>query len=483
MQRVPTIVLRMLMVVGIVVGLLTMGQPTVGAAPQVPTGQPGVLRVGTEGTYSPFTYHDDNGTLTGYDVDIITAVAKKLNLRVEFVETPFDSIFPALEANRFDIVANQISYTDVRAAKYDLSQSYVQSRGVIVTRSDDDSVHNVNDLKGKTAAQSLTSNWADVARDAGAQVESVEGFNQAITLLADNRVQTTVNDELTVKNYLASSGNKNVKVAAQTPDVSNQVFAMRKNSGLLPAVNQAVSELRADGTLAATYDKYFNAKPIAPSTWDVVGRNLLPMLGATLKGTIPLTAISFVVGLVIALVIALMRMSANPVASRFARLYISIIRGTPLLVQLFFIFFALPELGIVVNPFPSAVVAFSLNVGGYAAEIIRSAIQSLPKGQWEAASTIGMDYRTTLRRVILPQASRTAVPGLSNTLISLVKDTSLASGIQVAELFRKSQEAAAPTFQFLALYGVAAVIYWVICLVLSFAQDRLETRLNRFVAR
>jgi ABC-type amino acid transport system permease subunit len=169
--------------------------------------------------------------------------------------------------------------------------------------------------------------------------------------------------------------------------------------------------------------------------------------------------------------------------SNVARFYISIIRGTPLLVQLFIVFFALPEFGVKIDPFPAAVIAFSLNVGGYAAEIIRSAIQSVPKGQWEAAETIGLNYTGALRRIILPQATRVAVPPLSNTLISLVKDTSLASTILVTELLRQAQIVAAPTFEFFALYGTAAIYYWVICLVLSFGQARVERRLERYVAR
>ncbi|MER5672755.1 amino acid ABC transporter permease [Pseudonocardia alni] len=220
-----------------------------------------------------------------------------------------------------------------------------------------------------------------------------------------------------------------------------------------------------------------------PATWELIGRNLWPMLRATVTMTIPLTAISFVIGLVLALLLALARISSIRPLSWLARAYISVVRGTPLLVQLFIVFYALPQFGLVIDPFPSAVIAFSLNVGGYAAEIIRAAILSIPKGQWEAAQTIGMGYPTTLRRVILPQAARTAVPPLSNTLISLVKDTSLASTILVTELLRVAQLAAAPTFDFFALYGVAAVYYWIVCLILSSVQVRVETRLERYVAR
>jgi len=217
-------------------------------------------------------------------------------------------------------------------------------------------------------------------------------------------------------------------------------------------------------------------------TTQLILDSLGPLLRATVTMTIPLTIISFVLGLVVALAVALMRLSKARVVSGIARFYISVIRGTPLLLQLFIIFYGLPALGVQFEPFPAAVLAFTLNVGGYAAEVIRSAILSVPKGQWEAASTVGMGYVTTLRRVVLPQAARTAVPPLSNTLISLVKDTSLASTILVTELLRVAQEAAAPTYQFFALYGVAAVYYWVVCLVLSFGQSRIEHRQNRYVA-
>jgi cystine transport system permease protein len=151
-------------------------------------------------------------------------------------------------------------------------------------------------------------------------------------------------------------------------------------------------------------------------------------------------------------------------------------------VQLFVIFFGLPSVGVTINPWPSAVIAFSANVGGYAAEVIRAAILSVPKGQWEAAHMIGMGRGLALRRIILPQAARVSVPPLSNTFISLVKDTSLASLILVTELFRRAQEIATFSNEFMLLYLEAALVYWVICLALSSGQNVLEKRLDRYVA-
>ncbi|WP_427007382.1 amino acid ABC transporter permease [Pseudarthrobacter sp. H2] len=216
--------------------------------------------------------------------------------------------------------------------------------------------------------------------------------------------------------------------------------------------------------------------------WDLVWGSLGPIVMGGITGTIPLALASFVLGLLLALLVALMRLSRNPVFSTAARIYISVIRGTPLLVQLFVIFYGLPSIGITISPWPSAIIAFSLNVGGYAAEVIRAAILSVPKGQWEAGHTIGMSRRQSLVRIILPQAARVSVPPLSNTFISLVKDTSLASLILVTELFRQAQQVAAFSQEFMLLYLEAAVIYWIICLVLAGGQSVLEKRLDRYVA-
>ena len=215
--------------------------------------------------------------------------------------------------------------------------------------------------------------------------------------------------------------------------------------------------------------------------WDLFWRSLWPIVQGAIVGTIPLAIVSFAIGLVIALVVALMRLSKVRILSSIARFFVSVVRGTPLLVQLFVIFYGLPSIGLLIPSWPSAVIAFSLNVGGYASEVIRAAILAVPRGQWEAGQMIGMSHRQTLARIILPQAARVSVPPLSNTFISLVKDTSLASLILVTELFAQAQKVAAFSGEFMLLYLEAALVYWVICLVLSTAQSRVERRLDRYV--
>ena len=217
---------------------------------------------------------------------------------------------------------------------------------------------------------------------------------------------------------------------------------------------------------------------------DEVISSFWPMLEAAIDKTIPLAVISFFAGVAIALLVALIRIVEKPNFSMrllqiLCRIYVSTIRGTPMLVQIFIIFYGLPEVGIKLDPFPTAIIAFSINIGAYASETIRAAILSIPKGQWEASYSIGMNYYQTFTRTIMPQALRVSVPPLANTFISNVKDTSLASLVLVTEMFRVAQNITAENYEFIMIYSEAALIYWCICLILSFAQDRLEQRLSR----
>ncbi|MDO5073270.1 MAG: amino acid ABC transporter permease [Neisseria animaloris] len=213
-----------------------------------------------------------------------------------------------------------------------------------------------------------------------------------------------------------------------------------------------------------------------------------PMVKAGFLYSIPLAVVSFIFGILIALAVALVRVI--PVTGIFHRVllgmvkfYVSAIRGTPMLVQLMVVFYGLPAIGITLDPLPTAVIGFSLNIGAYASETIRAAILSVPKGQWEAGFSIGMTYMQTFRRIIMPQAFRVSVPPLSNTFISLFKETSLASVVTITELFRVAQQIANASYDFLPVYIEAGLIYWVFCFFLFIVQAKLEKRLDRYVAK
>ena len=207
---------------------------------------------------------------------------------------------------------------------------------------------------------------------------------------------------------------------------------------------------------------------------DSFGKILLP--GLTM--TIPLTAISFFFALIIALIVAMIQFAHVRVLRQVARFYVWVIRGTPLLVQLFVVFYGMPNIGILIDPFPAAVIVFSINEGAYMAEIIRAALESVPAGQMEAGRCVGMTYLQTMRRIILPQAMRTAFPSLSNSLISMIKDTSLAANITVTEMFMATQRIVARTHEPLLLYIEVGLIYLLFSTVLTKLQSWGEKKLN-----
>ena len=208
-------------------------------------------------------------------------------------------------------------------------------------------------------------------------------------------------------------------------------------------------------------------------------QSLGPLLVGGIKFTVPLALLSFAAGLVLAFAAALARLFGPAPLVALVRFYIWLIRGTPLLVQLFVIFYGLPSAGIVLDPLVAALIGFSLNIGAYNAEVIRGAIEAIPSGQWDAAYSLGMTRAQALRRTILPQAARVAVPPLANSFIALVKDTSLAAVITVPEIFQAAQRIASVTYEPLVLYVEAALIYLVLCSVLSSLQGRLERYFSR----
>ncbi len=217
--------------------------------------------------------------------------------------------------------------------------------------------------------------------------------------------------------------------------------------------------------------------------WGILADSFFKILLPGLTMTIPLTVISFSIAMVIATVVALIQFANVKVLKPLARFYIWVIRGTPLLVQLFVVFYGLPRVGILIDPFPAAVIVFSINEGAYSAEIIRAALEAVPSGQLEAGYCVGMSYLQTIRRIILPQALRTAFPPLSNSLIAMVKDTSLAANITVTEMFMVTQRIVARTYEPLALYIEVGLIYLIFSTVLTKLQRMGENKLNSYGAQ
>jgi cystine transport system substrate-binding protein len=220
----------------------------------------GVFKVGTEGTYAPFTYHDESGKLTGFDVDIASAIAQRLGVKPEFVEGKWDGLIAGLDVNRYDAVINEVSVTDARKAKYDFSTPYITTRAVLIVRTDNTTIKTFDDLKGKKSANTLTSNFGKIAKDHGADVVPVQGFNESIDLLTSGRVDATINDSLSFLDFKKHKPDAQVRVAAtdSSSDADQSAVLLRKGDpALVAAIDKALADIKADGTYAKISEKYF----------------------------------------------------------------------------------------------------------------------------------------------------------------------------------------------------------------------------------
>lgn len=220
----------------------------------------GAIRIGTEGTYAPFSFHDASGKLVGFDVDLGRAVAAKLGVKADFVEGRWDGLIAGLDAKRYDVVINQVGINAERQAKFDFSEPYISSPAVLVVRADDTSIRSFAELKGKKSANTITSNFGKLAKANGAEVVPVQGFNEAIDLLLSRRVEATVNDKLSYLDFKQHKPNAPVKIAAEATGAaieSSGVLLRKGQPALRAAINKALGEIKADGTYKAISERYF----------------------------------------------------------------------------------------------------------------------------------------------------------------------------------------------------------------------------------
>ncbi|ARK21611.1 amino acid ABC transporter substrate-binding protein [Sporosarcina sp. P26b] len=220
----------------------------------------GVLNVGTEGTYAPFSFHDESGKLTGYDVEVTQEIAKRLGVEVKFFETQWDAVFAGLDAKRFDMIANQVGINEERKEKYEFSQAYTHSNSVLVVRADEDIAF--DGMEGKKAAQTLTSNYGQLAKANGAEIIKIDGFNQGVDLVISKRVDGTYNDKLSALDYLKQKPDAPIKIVEEEEisedNQSESAFVFRQgNEDLIEEINKALDAMREDGTLKTISEKWF----------------------------------------------------------------------------------------------------------------------------------------------------------------------------------------------------------------------------------
>lgn len=456
----------------------------------------GVLQVGTEPAFPPFEMQAPDGKgFTGFDIDLFRAIGEEAGLEIQFQSMPFDGLIPALQTQSIDAAISGMTITPERAQTIDFTRPYFQSGLAIAVRKENkNEITSFDDLENKKIAVAIGTTGAKSAAEIpGAEVVTFDNSALALQELSNGNVDAVVNDA-PVTLYAIKVGNlDNVEVVGELLTEEYYGIALPKNSPNLEKINDALDELLKSGRYRELYQKWFAGEPpklplVAPAlegegasfSWIETFRTLF--WGALV--TILLTAFSVFFGTIGGTLLATATISDFKPLGWVTRIYVDFFRGTPLLVQIFMIYFGIPsllqEIGLdfTFNRFAAAVTALSLNSAAYLAEIIRGGIQSIDRGQWEAAQSMGMGWTQTMRHVVFPQAFRRMLPPLGNEFITMIKDTSLVAIIGFEELFRQGQLMVATTYRAFEIYAAVALIY----LLLTFAASRLfswlEKRLN-----
>ena len=446
----------------------------------------GELRIGTDATYPPFETAEGN-QFSGFDIDIANAVARELGVRAVYRNASFDGIFPALQNGTFDLVISAVTITPERAAAMLFSDPYYDAGQLIVTRNGTNDIATVDDLRGRrVGVQINTTGQFELEKRPEASSVKYNSIDLALLDLRNGRTDAVVGDAPTLR-YMIRQSFRDLKTVGQPFTDEKYGMAMAQGSAdLQQAVNAALRKIRESGEYAQIYDKWFGeateaaaeeqARQTQPRAFDPeIVRRAWPLFLAGVWMTARLALISMFLGLPIGLFLSLARVQPVRWISVPAAVYVEIVRGTPLLVQILFIYFVLPTFGLHLPAFTSGVIALTLNSAAYIGEIFRAGMNSIDAGQMEAARSLGMSYPQAMRRVILPQTFRRVVPPMTNESIALLKDSSLVSVIGLTELARTGQELASRYAAPLTVWPVIALLY----LALTFPLTRLAEVLER----
>jgi len=478
--------------------------------------QRGELVIATDATYPPFETKE-NEQIVGFDVEVGNEIAREMGVKVRWVDLEWAGVLGALESGKADLVMAGVTITEERKKKgYLFSRPYFLSGQIMVRRKGDSSIQRPEDLKKKRVSVQAETTGQFAVERLGIPKEKMFRFDQVMDGLLDVRngkSDATVGDLPTLQAILRKGYPELELVPPVFVKENLGIVVWRTHPELMAVVNRALDKMMVDGRYARIYQRWIQepyttaivgeldqvkdqgspvpkikedapapTTPSAPVTgsaftfrWDLLPE-AIPVLLKGARLTLMLTALSLAFGIVGGLILALARVAPVPVFRPFATAYVEVVRGTPLLMQIYVIYFVLPAIGIEMGALQAGVLALSLNASAYVSEIFRAGIQSIDTGQMEAARSLGMDYGSAMRWVILPQTVRRVLPPLTNEAVSLLKDSSLVSVVALSELMRVGKEIATNSGSATTVYLTVALFYLAMTLPLTWLVRRLEAK-------
>ncbi|QHK83127.1 ABC transporter permease subunit [Staphylococcus aureus] len=442
----------------------------------------GELRVGLSADYAPMEFeHTVNGKTeyAGVDIDLAKKIAKDNNLKLKIVNMSFDSLLGALKTGKIDIIISGMTSTPERKKQVDFSDSYMMTKNIMLVKKD--KVNDYKDIKDfnnkKVGAQKGTEQEKIAQTEIeNASITSLSRLPDVILALKSGKVEGVVVEKPVAEAYLKQNpklGISNVKFNEEEKDT---VIAVPKDSPkLLSQINKTIKEVKDKGLI----DKYMTNAANAMNDDSGFISKYGSFFLKGIKITILISLIGVALGSILGAFVALMKLSKIKIISWIASIYIEILRGTPMLVQVFIVFFGITAaLGLDISALVCGTIALVINSSAYIAEIIRAGINAVDKGQMEAARSLGLNYRQTMKSVIMPQAIKNILPALGNEFVTLIKESSIVSTIGVGEIMFNAQVVQGISFDRFTPLLVAAALYFVLTFVLTRIMNMIEGRLN-----
>ena len=453
--------------------------------------------IASDSSFAPFVFQDSNNKYTGIDMDLIKAIAKDQGFTIEITNPGFDAALNAVQSGQADGMIAGMSVTDARKETFDFSEPYYTANAILAIK-ETSTITSYKDLKGKTVGvKNGTASQTFLTKSQSKYDYKIKTFADASSMydsLNSGSVDAVMDDEPVVK-YSISQGQK-LKTPIKGTPIGDTAFAVKKGSNpeLIQMFNNGLANIKKNGQYQKILDKYLKKSSSNTSSsgstvdettiWGLLQNNYKQLLSG-LGITLALALLSFAIAMIIGIIFGMFSVSPVKALRIISEVFVDVIRGIPLMILAAFIFWGIPNLiesmtghQNPINDFVAGTIALSLNAGAYIAEIVRGGIQAVPAGQMEASRSLGISYSKTMRKIILPQATKIMLPNFVNQFVIALKDTTIVSAIGLVELFQTGTIIIARNYQSFKMYAILAVFYLIIITLLTRLAKRLEKRIK-----
>lgn len=462
-------------------GLLALLPSASSGGPATEPSQQEPLRVALTGTYPPFSFYDAEGELTGFDVQVARALGEAMGREVEITTTEWDGIIAGLLVGKYDTVVGSMAITPEREQRVDFSDPYYISGAQLFVREQDREIfQSIGDLEGRRVGVGLGETYEHYLRNNHPEIRAVT-YKSAVDFfrdMLDRRIDAFLTDRLVGLYQIESADMPFVPTGPLLYEERIAIPVRPERQQLLAEINQGLETLEQDGSLAELRRAWFGADARERAGSETMTAwTAAEKLARGFAVTLFVAVVSLTLGMLAAVPVGALLNRRGTFLYYPLRWFVDFIRATPLLIQLFFVYFGGPQIGLTLAPLEAAVLTLSVSAGAYLSEVVRSGLMAVPEGQQLAARALGLKRMQVFRFVIWPQAFRVALPPLMNSVVALIKDTALISVIAVAEVIREAQSIISVTYDPMRYYFIAAAMFFVVTFPLMKLADRLERRM------